>query len=256
VTERPRPERPEPEPLEPPDSPEIAEVRRLLAEARPTEPIPADVSRRIEAALADLADETPAGRPVAGPAGPTPIASRRRRRRAAGLLVAAAAVVVGAVALVPQLRPSTGGGSAGNAAKSAAESAADNGTDGASQSGGASSLDRLGDTGRDRDHVVRPKALGAEPGVPVRHGRLVVDPHDVAAAARQGRELLHAESIRAAPSVAGCPGVPDRGDALAASYRRAPGALVYWPVESGSQRVDLYLCGNPRPVRSTTLPAP
>ena len=35
-----------------------------------------------------------------------------------------------------------------------------------------------------------------------------------------------------------------------------PAALVYRRVEGSSQVVDLYVCGNPRPVRSTTLSVP
>jgi hypothetical protein len=43
---------------------------------------------------------------------------------------------------------------------------------------------------------------------------------------------------------------------VAAEYQHAPAALVYRRVEGSSQVVDLYVCGNPRPVRSTTLSVP
>jgi hypothetical protein len=52
-----------------------------------------------------------------------------------------------------------------------------------------------------------------------------------------------------------CPDVPGHGDRVAAEYQRAPAVLVYRPAEGNTQVVDLYVCGNDRPVRSTTLPA-
>jgi hypothetical protein len=53
-----------------------------------------------------------------------------------------------------------------------------------------------------------------------------------------------------------CPDVPQRASTVAAEYQHAPAALVYRRVEGSSQVVDLYVCGNPRPVRSTTLSVP
>ena len=41
-----------------------------------------------------------------------------------------------------------------------------------------------------------------------------------------------------------------------AALYTARAALVYRRVEGSSQVVDLYVCGNPRPVRSTTLSVP
>lgn len=79
-------------------------VRRLLAEARHSEPVPADVAARLDAALADLgpedaehAEDTDTG------AEPAPVVdldtARRRRRNAGRVLVAAAAVIVAGVGI-------------------------------------------------------------------------------------------------------------------------------------------------------------
>jgi hypothetical protein len=65
-------------------------VRRALADARATEPLPADVAARLDHALDGLYAE----RSTAAPAVAS-LDARRRRRNAARMLVAAAAVVVG-----------------------------------------------------------------------------------------------------------------------------------------------------------------
>lgn len=77
------------------------QVRRLLAAARHTGPMPAEVVDRLDSVLVDLANERsadPGGAPAAEPGAPVvDLASRRRRRLGGWLLGAAAAcaVVVG-----------------------------------------------------------------------------------------------------------------------------------------------------------------
>ena len=85
-------------------------VRRLLADARHTEPMPADVAARMDDVLADLRQgssvtaEVPDAEPSPAPPHPVVVSlAAQRRRRVAGMLVAAAAVVVGAVVVVPHL---------------------------------------------------------------------------------------------------------------------------------------------------------
>ena len=64
-------------------------LRRLLADARHTEPMPVDVAARLDDVLARLAEgDSPDGEVV------DELAGRRRRRRAVRLLGAAAAVIV------------------------------------------------------------------------------------------------------------------------------------------------------------------
>ena len=66
-------------------------MRRLLAEARHDEPIPAEVADRLDRVLAGLARDEP-GAPGVAPV--VDLAARRRRRNAAALLAGAAAVIV------------------------------------------------------------------------------------------------------------------------------------------------------------------
>jgi hypothetical protein len=68
-----------------------SQVRRLLAEARHDEPIPAEVADRLDRVLGGLTRDEPGG---PGTAPVVDLAARRRRRNAAALLLGAAAVVV------------------------------------------------------------------------------------------------------------------------------------------------------------------
>src|SRR4051812_14456517 len=113
---------------DPAESPEIEEVRRLLAEARHTEPMPDDVVARMDQVISGLR-QTSAGSERSAdyvPADPdatvVPLAAHRRRR-AAGLLVAAAAIVVGGV-VVAQNLPLSSTSSSASTAGSGAENAA------------------------------------------------------------------------------------------------------------------------------------
>lgn len=227
------------------ESPEIAEVRRLLADARHTGPMPDDVVDRMDRMIARLGDETraPAAEP-APEAAVVPIAAYRRRR-AAALLVAAAAVVVGGVVVVPHLPR---GGSASPAGSSAQDSTAGGGYE-------------LGNTGNGGSNTSGGKtsAPSSTPHrlAPVRHGRIVVRPQQFPFAALQGRRLLdrRTEAMDQA-AVLGCSGLPRSGRVVPAEYQHAPAALVYRQAVGTSQVVDLYVCGSTRPIRSTTLPAP
>ncbi len=100
-------DRPEDRPLTPAEE---ERVRRLLADARHTEPTPDDVVARLDSVLAGLAaeagqagDQAPVPEPVVAGAPVADLAAaRRRRRRLTQVLVAAAAVTVVGVA-GPQL---------------------------------------------------------------------------------------------------------------------------------------------------------
>lgn len=234
---------------EPAESPEVEEVRRLLADARHTEPMPDDVAARMDGVLADLR-ETPALAKQAVPAkaddGLVVSWAAQRRRRAAGMLVAAAAIVVGGVVVAQNLPQST---------SSSASTA------------GSSAEDRFGSTGnaprspKPTDLSGQEARLGtAAPKAVFKDGRLVVRPQRFSADALAGQQLIRGNT-RAADSltsgtVSCIPGPTGKGEVLQATYQRAPAALVFRPASGGSQVVDLYVCGSHRPVRSTTLPAP
>lgn len=111
-------------------------VRRLLRAARHDEPIPGDVSARLDRVLVDLSagraeqaelaasrdEHAPSASAAAhapGPGARDELAERRRRRRLGAGLLAAAAVVVAGVTL-PQIASDLGG-SGGSADRSSAE---------------------------------------------------------------------------------------------------------------------------------------
>lgn len=102
--------------------PALDALRALLADARATEPVPADVAARLDATLAALREERLAE------AGVVPL---RRRRTAARILVAAAAVVVVGAGAVGVARIAEDG-SGGSSGSTAADSAKSDSTGGAS----------------------------------------------------------------------------------------------------------------------------
>ncbi len=228
-------------------------VRRLLADARHTEPMPADVAARLDDVLADLAQGKAADTDDLSPASPpTPVhpvvasLAVQRRRRAAGMLVAAAAIVVGGV-VVAQHLPTSGGSSSEASAGDRAQSS-------------------VGDTaGGTTPKPVRPQAGAGKVagGLPKVHdGRVVVRPQHFTSDAVAARRLL-ARTPATTPtyrmlsrSDPACVIPATHGKRVNAIYERAPAVLVFSPPASSSQVVDLYVCGSDRPVRSATLPSP
>lgn len=189
----------EPDRPEPADAPDGTgrddALRRLLADARVTEPTPPHVVARLDAALAALAAERGAGvdpgpteQPAPGPLTPgrpstpplsrgeTPsdrapadeLATRRRRRhgrRRAGLAAAAAVVVAGLGAtLVDDLGPLSGAG--GDAATSDAAGEAQGGEAGGAASSEAESAPGAAEApSEDRDLGSTTYAVGGVPAL-------------------------------------------------------------------------------------------
>jgi hypothetical protein len=87
-------------------------VRRALADARHNDPMPADVSARLDRVLDGLNAERADAAPVVS------LEARRRRRYAARTLVAAAAVVVGGFGIDAMVGHHVTGGSSENASTS------------------------------------------------------------------------------------------------------------------------------------------
>ncbi len=224
--------------------PQAEAVRRLLAQARHTEPMPADVAARMDAVLADLsstADDPGAERPG------VVALDGHRRRRAAGLLVAAAAIVVGGVTVAQHLPSSGSGASPSSAAGQDSSSEFD-------RSGGSTAVPRAVSPSD------QPQDLAGGTAT-VRRGRVVVRPQHFTSDALAARRLVTAASpgpstmsLGRIPS--GCVDVPSDSTVVRATYERAPAALVFHRPASSSQVVDLYVCGSHRPVRSATLPPP
>ena len=207
-------------------SPEEEQIRRLLADARHTEPVPDDVAARLDGVLADLRAESTTV-PPATSAAPAPdelgtdeLAGRRRRRRAGTLLVAAAAVVaVGfGISRVGDLS-SSGPADSSSAGGSAAESSRSD------------------------------AAAGPAP--------FVLDPStfddDVATLVTSG----DLRSYAAPPADSSKPLVACRGAGagvrIPVLYDDQDAVLVVRPVHDGSREAVLYRCGESTPVRSTTV---
>ncbi|UAL29979.1 hypothetical protein K8W59_20055 [Nocardioides rotundus] len=226
------------------------EVRRLLADARSTEPMPDGVAERLDRVVADLSAERANGTTTA-PDRDELAARRRRRRIGAGLLAAAAVTVVGFS--VPNLM--TSGGSSGNAGSDAGESAEQ----------GAASDEEL----QDRASAPTPPAEERfdELSSPPSAARSTAPPPTVRAA-RFEQDVARAtvaplsQDAEARADTAWCPSRPawGTGEQYPVVWVPQPGereraVLVQRPPRGGEQTSILYLCGADEPVRSATVPA-
>ncbi|GAB7006545.1 hypothetical protein JCM18899A_40180 [Nocardioides sp. AN3] len=249
-----------------PDTPDDEQVRRLLADARHDEPMPADVVARLEGVLDDLTAERREVTPLAGrrtsdpdPDSPEPnspgalsspgplssaadsalpgsarpaghrSAARRsaRSRRWAVALVAAAAVVVGG-AVVRTLGPDHSGGSSSGSA--ASDSSA------MKESGG---------------QVAGPSAAA---GVAELHrATLEADVRRATTALRSG---LMSSAPPAVAGDAGCaPADWGPGEAVPARLDGVDVMLVLRPPSHGKQVADVLACGSAEVLASVTVPA-
>lgn len=234
-------------------------VRRLLAGARETGPMPADVAARLDDVLADLrATATPVSAASAGVAadgstdasadgGSKPpvrgavVPISRWRRRVAGGLVAAAAVVLG-VAVVPQLTLSgDDGGDATTASSGESREEAD---------GGAS------------DRAYAPEAAPSDSGAPETMTEKSLAGADLALISRAelrrtARDLRSPDADRfKGPAAAPCGTPADDAQVVTVTYAGADALLVYSPPANGRQRVELWTCPGPEVIETIHLPAP
>jgi hypothetical protein len=221
-------------------SPGADAVRRLLAEARHTAPMPDDVATRMDAVLADLAG-TPIGHDPSG--APVEVASlaAHRRRRAASLLVAAAAIVVGGVVVSQHLphdgTPSTPAAAQDNAAPAQGDTGSQPLSPQRETPGPEKGADAL------RTHMSR--------------GRVVVRPQHFSADALTGRALLDHRAPffqSTGKTFPPCIARPPHSKLVQAVFRRAPAVLVYHHPAGSTQVVDLFVCGSAKPLKSITLP--
>jgi hypothetical protein len=241
------------------------EIRRLLADARHTEPLPDDVAARLDAVLADLGRDQAVRRTHA----PVDLAAARRRRRVRGLLVAAAAIVVVGVAVD---RADLGTDQLGGGASSA-DSGSDSGSGGGAADGVRPEAAASGRADHETDDGVEgPAAAPQEQGfwdrAPVRltaahfaRGVAQTRRHDLA----QGRENMSTyangvdqrdfDSLLRGESACHTTGW-GRGRFVPARYDGTLGALVFRRPEGQTQVAELFLCGSDAPARSITLAAP
>ena len=226
-------------PLSPADD---ERIRRLLAEARHTEPIPAEVASRLEDVLADLSADR-ARRDAAqqtSARGKVVDLAARRRRTAANLLVAAAAVIAVGVG-ISQVLPQAGSDDAGGEALSPADTAAE---DGAGAGSGGSGME--GESGA--------PAAPTQDTPKVRSQRFGADVRKV-----QSERMAYALSAPMfyADLNRGCLTTDaGEGEYVPVTYDGASGVVVLRVPSGDVQVVDLYLCGDTTPRRSITLTLP
>lgn len=221
------------------------QIRRLLADARHTEPIPPDVAERLDGALADLRADRPL-RPTV-----TDLAAARRRRRARTMLIAAAAVIVVGVGVNQVRGMEVSGGDDANSADAGSSQAS---------AGGDAAAERT-----EADAPVDGGAFDAENEVGELSGRAArVTATDFGSAALELRDqreslrryLLYQSSADAVIPKDGCvDGGWGRGRTVRVRYDGSPAVLVYRPPRGETQVVDLYVCGLDEVVRTITLPA-
>lgn len=230
-------------------TPEEDQVRRLLADARHDEAMPADVAARLDNVLIGLGEEREADG-VVRPLRPTAddLAAAQRRRNVRSWLVAAAAVVVVGVG-INQVDWSGLGGSADGDSASAGSDALE-APEAASDAGGARatarwqraqlqlSVERFGEQVRD---------FRAAPEFEPKLDRDATE-EDRNATLAQDR------------STAGYSAVCDVGDIgpgrlVPVRYDGERAWLVFRHAEGDAQVVDLFLCGADEPTRSITLSA-
>lgn len=244
------------------------EVRRLLAEARHTEPMPEDVATRIDDVLEGLSSERSAA-PIdvvdsaGAPQTHVPAASgdelgaRRRRRLATGLLAAAAVIVAGFT--LPSVLPS---GTDVSAEESGSEQKAelDDLRAGAPESGDSDSLDDAGSP---------EAATGDPPGLREAPGRNRLDAVALVTARAFGADVRSVVAEASTQLRVGRPVISadwctvrdswGAGEVYPVQYatpdqnRRA--VLVVRPARDGVRIAALFVCGQDAAARRTTLPA-
>ena len=233
-------------------TPEQETVRRLLADARHSGPMPDDVVDRLDRVLAGLSagSSDTALRPSRTPV--VELASRRRRR-ATTLLVAAAAVVAVGVGLGQVM---DGTGVLGNNASS---------SDSAGDSRPQAEDSQLLDSPKTGSGASRPQQDGDAAASTLRRSVRIRAEHFSSDVRRtQGRIPALAQARKSSANLDAVGGglvdcVPDHwgeGTFVAVRYAGDRGILVFRAPTGDTQVVELFQCGSPEVLRSITLPAP
>lgn len=222
-----------------------SDVRRMLADARHTDPVPPEVAARLDRVLADLAAE-PAREA-------TVVRLADRRRRVATLLVAAAAVVVAGVGIGQVvgdggLESSDTATDAGEAP--AAEEAAPRPANSASEGSGAGALQNWRTTAVTR---IRPGQFAEDTARLQRRAAAAQTADDTDDDTRA--ELYGGFAERSARDLVCEPGAWGRGVYAPVRYGGAAGYVVFRRARGDTQVADLFVCGSELAVRSVTLPS-
>lgn len=258
--------------LPPLDPAEEVRVRRLLADARVTQPAPPEVVDRLDRALADLVaeratdaahDDVAAASAVADrPSTVVPITSRSRRAKAGALLAGAAAVVVMGIGIGQFV--GTDGGDAGGG--TADEAAVDRGSGNALDAGAAKeepTAARAEAEGVPAEAATQePEAFLSEtmstdePPRTVRPRRLLADLTALQDATLPNPATAdYSASSVTAPEGFACADAPwGRGVIVAVLYDRMPAMVAFREPMGDSQVAEVLQCGTGDVLRSTTLP--
>lgn len=240
-------------------SEEESRVRRLLADARLDEPVPPDVSARLDRVLAKLAAGDPVATTDAAPAEVVDLAARRRRR-AGAMLVAAAAVVAVGIGLGQVVGPADQGEDSGAAMESDAavdrdEAPAEKESPDASAVEDGAEAEASGPDVRDGRGFLRradrPARIGEKDfATDVRR----LQPRDAAnlssSYSRNADGSFQSDDFRCGGAAWGA------GILFAVRYDGKPAVLAFRKPAGETQVVALLQCGSGDVLRSTTLPYP
>jgi hypothetical protein len=259
------------------------DLRGLLAASRVTDPVPDEVAARLEATLASLRDQHPAG---AEPTGGTVVLLRRRVGRVLVAAAAVAAVATGTVAVVQGARDDTSGadsaasaGGQADADKAAPEASSQDGVR-APTDQGAAAVAELSSAHFARDAASAMRALSIEqlagdapvPAATPAAPSPVTTPDDTTedTTGTAGTKTYELQRLKAPPVTAtpeavtgalssrastGCagPAAPD-SVTLPATLDGVPVALVFRPPTSSEQRVEAWSCDGSSLLASATVP--
>lgn len=227
-------------------------VRRLLAEARHDEPMPAEVVARLDRVLADLGKEPARVRPV------TDLATRRRR--VTRILLAAAAVVVVGVGVQQVVTPQSADDSAGSSTSAERETADHAPADAGAEAGSAESPHDAAESSENGTFSTSPQSDRgslteltssdfSDDVTRVRDGEEYAERSTTATL--KGSLLLAYDAVGRACRA----GTWGKGTFVPVLYDGSPAVLVFRRALGETQVADLFLCGVTEPVRSVTLPA-
>jgi hypothetical protein len=242
-------------------------VRRLLAEARHDEPVPAHVGARLDAVLAGLAAEGPRAvdPPPPGSGAPVVDLGARRRRRVVALLGAAAAVVVLGVGVAQVVDPGQDEAASDSGGSAASADDLGEGEDGAAQeesSPAATSGPRPSEV-----PSVAPGESGTDPAAPedssvpvitsLRFSQEAVRIRDEDPGVPTARGLVLGGRDLTTSSMFICdPNTWGEGRLVAVEFQGMPAVLAYRPPAGNTQPVELLQCGSGDLLRSTVVPYP
>lgn len=221
-----------------------AQVRRLLAEARHDEPMPETVVARLDGVLADLAAEPARVRPV------TELATRRRR--VAQMLLGAAAVVVVGVGVQQLASPDQADEAAVVDRQASRDDVADE-----NLSGDSAAAESFAGESQPAEEPQQQKQLRELSPNDFSRDVLAVRTR-AAATTDEGTTSGLNDSLERAYTATGRACGADgwgAGTFVPVRYEGGPAILVFREVMGDSQVADLFVCGDPEPIRSVTLPA-